>query len=327
MTTPEYIQRGGDLVMAQPLELKDATMYSFLVGADLDALTKICDAQLNAVTGGATVYKPMLPMATVVCADIAKSYSLTPPDSTKGWMAERDFGIWVPLVAGTMDGGTFKPDRLVWYLPYVFVDNVAAMVTGRDVFGFFKQTATLTMPATPTTEGAFTADALVIQTFSPDAQAQTLQLLEVTSTAGVPSPGGGWTSPVKAIEALLGDLKRLFFDVVDTALLPLSDWKMVETLLKDAVEGLVPMVFLKQYRDATDPGRACYQAVIEAPAKLQAWHDGGLCHPHDVVITPCDSHPIVAECGLAGPTVRSELGFWTRIDFVMEAGQVIAQRP
>jgi uncharacterized protein with NAD-binding domain and iron-sulfur cluster len=326
---PPFIARGGELVMAPPLELQQATMYSFLVDANMDALTRLVDQQLNAVTTGAgtqTVYRPLLPLAAFVCADIRKSFSTTPPDSKKGWMAERDFGVWLPLVAGIERDGRFHADRLVWYLPYVFVDNVAAMVTGREVFGFFKQTATLGMPEAPTGTGTFTTDALVIQTFSPQSEAKTVRLLNLASTKGVVAePGAGWTGPKDAIEALVGDLKSMFFDAA--SMLHVSSWSLIETLLHDAVRGLVPMAFLKQFRDCGVPARACYQAVIEAPAKLQKWHGGGLCHPHDLTILPCDSHPIAKDLGLSGSTVRSSLGFWTQMDFVMEAGKVIAQRP
>ena len=70
----------------------------------------------------------------------------------------------------------------------------------------------------------------------------------------------------------------------------------------------------------------CYQAVIEAPSHLQRWHGGGFTNPHDITITPADSHPIVAECGLAGSQLRAELGFWTQMDFVMQPGVVVAER-
>lgn len=125
MTRPEYIARGGDLVMAPPLKLDGATMYSFVVPADLAALQAICDQQLNVVAGAGT-YKPLLPMVAIVCANITDSYSTVPPDSEKGWMSERDFGVWIPVV---------RDGKIGWYLPYVFVDNVAAMLTGREGSG------------------------------------------------------------------------------------------------------------------------------------------------------------------------------------------------
>lgn len=326
---PPYIARGGDLTMAQPLRLERCTMYSFLFGADYRALVRMLDAQLNAVSAPAgTIYKPLLPMATFVCADVVKSYSRTPPDAEKGWMAERDFGIWIPVVAGSNQGGGFKPARIGWYLPYVFVDNVAAMVTGREVFGFWKQTATLTLPPSPQDPGPFTVDALAIERFDPASEAATMRLVEATSReasgAGQPS---AWSSPGEALLHLAGDLKRLFFDGVhDAEALPISAWEMIKLLMEEAVHGDVPLVFLRQLRDVTDPTRACYQAVVEAPAQMTKWYGGGLCHPHDLAFAPCDSHPIARDLGLPGPGATSELGFWTLIDFDMQAGRTIAER-
>jgi hypothetical protein len=325
VTRPDYIARGGDLVMAPPLELKGATMYSFLVSADLAALTRVVDSQLNAVTAASgTVYKPLLPMAAIVAADITKSYSTTPPDSLKGWMGERDFGVWIPVIAGTMSGGTWKPGKIGWYLPYVFVDNVAAMVTGREVFGFFKQTATLAMPAAPTSSGSFSIDALAIPKYSPESQAETVRLMTMTSSEGAVAPAGAWSGVRDAADALWQELKRVFFDGARD--IAVGAWDVMKNLLEDLVTGDVPMVFLKQFRDAGDPTKACYQAVIEAPAHLEKFYGGWFTHPHDIsILTPCDSHPIVSECGLAGASIRAELGFWCRMDFVMQPGKVVAE--
>ncbi len=327
MTRPDYIARGGDLVMAPPLELNGATMYSFLVSAELAALQAICDAQLNAVTGPDIIYKPLLPFAAIVCADISDSYSTVPPDSEKGWMSERDFGVWIPVVRGAMTDGTWKaaPGASIgWYLPYVFVDNVAAMVTGREVFGFFKQTATLMMPPAPDAPGVFSVDALVIAQYSPESQAQVLRLLTLTSTAAAPAPAGSWGGDVKrAFEDVWPRLRELIGDVRG---LPIPIWELLKNALEDLITGDIPMVFLKQFRDATDPTRACYQAVIEAPAHLVKFEDGWFTHPHDLTIVPVDSHPIARECGLASGTLRAELGFWCRMNFLMKTGTVIAQR-
>jgi uncharacterized protein with NAD-binding domain and iron-sulfur cluster len=307
---PQYIPRGGDLCMAPPLELTGAKMYSFLVNADMDALTAMIDAQLNAVTAPSGItYKPLMGMAAIVCADITKSYSTTPPDSLKGWMAERDFGVWVPVVR--YEGG--KPGKIGWYLPYVFVDNVAAMVTGREVFGFFKQTATLTM-----TDTLFAIDALVIEKFSPASEAKTIRLMTIEGAAPQPP---AWSGVKDAFEAIWAAVKATF----TTPGRELA-WDLMKNMMEDLVTGDVPMVFLKQFRDAGDPTRACYQAVIEAPAKLEKWKNGGFTGPQEISITPADSHPIVQECGLAGAQIHCGVGFWTEMDFVMQPGRVVAQR-
>lgn len=325
MSLPKYIRRGGDIVMAPPLELRDTIMYSFLVDADLGALTRMLDAQLNAVSAPhGVVYKPLLPMVAVVCASAGDSHSTEPPDSQKGWMGERDFGIWVPVVAGRQEGGIWKPERLCWYLPYVFVDNVAAMATGREVYGFFKELATLNMPPSPWARGMFSIDTLVIPKFSPGSQAEVLRLLTITAAGPSPESGKTWGNLREATDALWDELKRTFFDGKSSDALPISLWQLIKELLETIVSGDVPLVFLKQFRDAGLEDLACYQAVVEAPAHLQRLYAGWFTPPHDLTIAEFDSHPIIAECGLAGPVVRSQLGFWVKMDFVMQPGRVVA---
>jgi hypothetical protein len=300
-------------------------MYSFLARADLDALTQMVDAQLNAVSAPAgTIYKPLLPMAAIVCADVVQSFSMTPPDSQKGWNGERDFGVWIPVVAGTMSHGNWKPGRIAWYLPYVFVDNVAAMATGREVYGFFKQAALLAMPPTPRSPGMFSIDALVIPTYAPSSQAENLRLLTMTSAEDAPAPEGSWGHLEEAAKAIWDRVKQAFFDPGRGAI---TAWDMIKNLIEDVATGDVPMVFLKQFRDAGDPTKACYQAVIEAPAHLEKFHGGWFTHPHHVAITPAASHPIVAECGLTGQSFVAEHGFWCKMDFAMQLGKVVAQVP
>jgi hypothetical protein len=331
MSRPPYIQRGGDLVMAPPLQLLDTTMYSFLVDADYGALTRMIDQQLNAVTAGISdiVYKPLLPMVSIVCADLVQSYSTTPPDSQKGWMGERDFGVWIPVVAGTIERGAWKPGRICWYLPYVFVDNVAAMATGREVYGFFKQTAGLAMPAEPWAPGMFSIDALVIPTFATSSQAEVLRVLTATSCETAVAPDGSWRTGAEAMTAIWDRIKTAFFDPATGPAtgLAISAWDLIKNLVDDLATGDVPMVFLKQFRDATDPTRACYQAVLEAPAHLEKFYAGWFTHPHEVSIAAFASHPIVAECGLTGHTIRADHGFWVKMDFAMQLGRVVAEAP
>lgn len=325
MTLPNYIPRGGDLIMSPPLVLKSTTMYSFLVAADYGALQKMVDEQLNAVSASAgVVYKPLLPMAAIVCAGADDSASTTPPDSQKGWMGERDFGVWVPVVAGEVKDGAWKPKRICWYLPYVFVDNVAAMATGREVYGFFKQIASLAMPPTPRSRGMFSIDALVIPTFTPQSQAENLRLMTITSTQDSAAPEGEWKSVREAADAVWEALKKVWFDSANKAELAITTWDLMKNLLEDLLTGDVPLVFLKQFRDCGVAAKACYQAVVEAPAHLQRLYAGWFTHPHDISITPADSHPIVSECGFAGQQIRSPLGFWVKMDFVMQPGEVVA---
>jgi hypothetical protein len=145
--------------------------------------------------------------------------------------------------------------------------------------------------------------------------------MSMTSTSGAVARGNAFGSVKEAAEGVWSAVRA-------AGLGPSLDlvWDMIKNMTEDLISGDVPMVFLKQFRDAGDDARACYQAVIEAPAHLQKWYGGGFCNAHDIVIAPADSHPIVAECGLAGSQLRADVGFWTKMDFVMQPGVVVAER-
>jgi hypothetical protein len=82
----------------------------------------------------------------------------------------------------------------------------------------------------------------------------------------------------------------------------------------------VPFVFLKQFRDVANGRQACYQSVVEAPARLLTLRTTGrLPGSYEAEIRPYDSHPIAQELGLhrTGP-VRA--AWYSEFDFVMENG-------
>lgn len=319
---PEYIERGGDIVIRQPLELRGVTIHSFLLAADRDRLAALVTRLLNAPAQGAVEYVPAAPVVALVCADVQRGQARDDPDRSKGWMSERDVAFWVPLWAGKRAGTIFIPERLVFFLPYVFVDNAAATATGREVFGFPKESGVLAFPERPGPAGSFSVDALVIRRYDRDARAEITRLIEIAPTeARDPSPmPSAWTDLEEGARAAVGRLREL---LVKDALAP-----AVETLLHAmrAGPGLTSrLVFLKQFRDVEDPSRACYQAIVEAPAKVDALRGGGVLPEHVVRIAPADSHPIVAELGLSGPTCSTLLATWVDVDFTMDRGSLVHQ--
>ena len=329
MTRPPYVRRGGNLEFNPSIAMEGTTLYSFVTSADYGALVALCDRDLNHVPRDGLLYRPLLPMAALVCANVAKSYSLYPPDRMKGWMPERDYSFWVPLVAGKMHGDVFVMQRLAWYMPYMFVDNVAAMVTGREAFGFHKQTATLSSPAAPGLAGEFTIDTLFIQQYGPESEGKVGRLCTVTSelsASGAAAYASQWDRPDAARKAIGDELERTL-KPDDLSALPLPTWELLKSTFLDMLTGRVPMVFLKQFLDGQLPNRACYQALLEGPSRLTAFRGGGLMQPHRIELTRADSHPIARDLGLpVGPanTFVAPLCLWTQMDFNLEPALVVA---
>jgi hypothetical protein len=326
---PRYIERGGDLVIRQALRLQRAITYFFVLPARIDRLAALADRLLNAPARGAVEYVPAGPFVSLVCADIGRAQARDAPDRDRGWLPERDIAFWVPLLAGKRAGSTFVPERLVWFLPYVFVDNEAAVVTGREIFGFPKQAGTLRFPSDEGSGGAFSVDALVLRNESPEERATFGRLLTVVPAAPGPSAatlardhGATMEETLRAHGAAL--LERVFKGAAP-GVLAAAD--VIGLLTRGFLERSVPMVFLKQFRDVADPSRACYRAVVEAPAVLDRWYGGGPLPAHRVILEHADSHPFVEDLGLPGREVETLNATWMNYDFTMEGGTEIRREP
>jgi len=86
----------------------------------------------------------------------------------------------------------------------------------------------------------------------------------------------------------------------------------------------IPLVFLKQFRDAQNTRKACYQRLIEAPLKVEMFYEGGLfAEPYTLNITSLASHPLAQILGLKDAEQKSTLGAWMRVDFALKSGREV----
>lgn len=322
MTRPRYVERGGDLVLCHPIACNHTTMYTWLVEADWGALERLCDHAFTEPSGGAVVVRPLLPMVAVVAAEIRHGQATTAPDRDKGWCPERDLGFWVPCARGRMDGDRFEVEQVGWYQPYLFIDNAAAVFTGRETYGFAKSIATCTMPRRPDDPSRFAVSTQLIDRFTLTTEAEVGELYRLERADG--GPLGALASTFdNVIEAFAKVEGRLLLRAFGRGTLPLPTLALLKNLYDGLRDGLVPLFFLKQFRDVTDGTRACYQAIVEAACDLGTWRGGGFLDEHVLTIREVDSHPIARDLGLARGAIETGWGFWAAFDFTMARGKVL----
>lgn len=317
-----YAARGGDIVMSQPLDLSPTFMASWMVPADQHAMQRTLDAAFKTPSAGAVDIRPLAPMAMLVAAKIARGQSIPEPDHGKGWMPETDIGFWIPCARGQEKNGRFSIDALYWYQPYLFVDNVAALVTGRETFGFHKQSATCQMPTDDAHEARVAVTTLVIREFTPSSEGDVIELFRLVDPARERrGPLERLWHEVEGVADAAGDaLEGLIADALADWV---PSWAFVRNFITDLLCMNVPMVFLKQFRSIADPQLACFQAVTTAASKMTKWRGGGLLPAHELTVVPTDSHPIARDLGLAASPLRCPVGFWTEFDFVLESGETL----
>ena len=90
------------------------------------------------------------------------------------------------------------------------------------------------------------------------------------------------------------------------------------------------MVFLKQFRDAADPTRACYQAIVEANAARRGALRRTSLLPGELRVSVRRESGIAEALGLRASAVsaetitsRSLAALYLELDFTLEPGKVV----
>jgi hypothetical protein len=361
---PDYVERGGRQVWRPPYTARKATLLGLVLGADRAAIDALLHRDLVEPADGAVDYRCAHDSIAVVFAAIERLASGDPRDELRGYVSEFEVSVW--CLAADVSAGS----RLVWYLPYVFVDSGQASASGREVYGYPKQMGIFAADFKQAVErdGTTTVEALAIKQYAPDAAAVPEKMIAVKQ-----KPGGAQVVRSGA-DAFRTKLLSVFADRdpvdVDEALpfgpgpqptgaiTPIDSpppppaappavpaWAASRVLDTLVGRGLIAapdqligematnptLVFLKQFRDAACPTKACYQAVVEAPLSVNpltaSYHelDEDL---FEVTLADCESHPIATELGVLGGTAPSpQVAFRATLDFDIELGLEVWRAP
>lgn len=314
---PEYIFRDGGMIFAPPYLQADAFLSGWLVPSDKAAQQALLDRTVNrALAGGSLRYHAVFPRLMLSFADIRQVSSLDPQHRDFGYVTEKDVTIW--FLAAAKQGHTIQ--RLVWFLPYIWVDNPLAVVVGREVFGFPKQLASMHIPGDPRDGGPFFAKAPALATYQASSEAVTRPLLDLGPSDREAAQG--------EVELSEGELERLasFFPSESQPEsnqegLFASAGNLVSQFVSNLRRRALPILFLKQFPDATTPGRACYQRVVEAPASITALDKIGIMPGSwSAELYSHASHQLHQNLGVSPGRLELGRGLYLKYSFSMDMG-------
>ncbi len=302
---PAYVTR-NDQTLPQPFLLRNIRLYGLVLPADVDSIQRnVCDRYFNIPSGGTERFRPASSSVILAFSHIEAIRSTGQPYADYGYFPEQEIGFWVPLVDE-------KRQRLCWTLPYLFVDNPVAVAAGREIYGFPKQMGRMNLPASPAPADPFTLDALVLPSYSPDSGGAMSRVVTARPVAGLAPPPGEWAS---LGEMMLGVIRTL--ESQDSIF---EQARLAFDSAGDMLSGRVPLVFLKQFRDAANGNLACYQSIVETAMESPQFHSAAWLAPHDVDISSYPSLPIHADLGLPPGTLRSTLSFTISADYTIVGG-------
>lgn len=307
MTLARYITRANEQAFAPPYYQQSCALVGFPLPADRARLQQIVDRFVTSPSGGRLRPRVMAEHVLLYFCDFARSLSLAPEDMQRGWLGERECGVWIPMAMPDSDAPTF-------FVHSMFVDSGPAMCSGREVLGFPKELALVSVHRDPARASSLGLDVLAYGE-SPTQAGSWRALIELERLAGADSP----CSLATDLAAMLGrGAELLGGGGADEGSLA----RALE-LARRAGRAQAQFVNLKQFRDAARPELACWQQLVRTRARALAVRRLGATGVYAYRIHEIASHPLVAELGLA-PSGRVR-GVTCEFDFELglapEAGQ------
>jgi len=331
---PPYVEFGGRVTTPPSFACSEGHFQGLVLKGDPARIADLCQRTLNDPADGAVEYRPLLgPYVVMLTGAFARICSQAQGFESWGYIDEAQVSLWIPLTAGRSVAGLFIPERLCMSVPFIVVSNPMSYAGGREVYGYPKSLGVFEPEAgvgDPLTVKIFGGD------FSSANQAGWKALLDISRThASAPSASAAKVARQTAAKMAKKSARRSVWhkpeEIVDYFRNSAAkDWDVMPdiALLGDVIRALVKkearQVFLKQFRDAAVPGRACYQTIVEAPIQVTraSWRPS--LEEWQVTVNPCDSHPLVGETGVGTQSTR--LTFELNMDMLVEPGVVVAPR-
>ena len=319
MPKPPFIDLGAPQTFAAPYDMYECRCYGFMLRADRQALDRFCDGYLNAVAppDSNERYRAAMDRVMFAYSDMGRAVIGAATGYRQFTVPEIDVAFWIPVAAVRRSGKTETVSRLLWLMTYVNVDNIWAVASGREIYGFPKGLATVHSVATSGQLDLLTVDTLAVERFSPTAKAAVQRFVTLRKTG--PGPGAA-TRAWRSAGETLSEVSSLLSSAWPGAGLASQFSDLVRNKR-------YPLVFLKQFRDVADSSQACYQSVVEAPVNIGAFRSAGLlAGDYRLEIENLASHPVVEELGLESHTPRVLSAFHSDFDFQMGIGTTIWER-
>jgi hypothetical protein len=292
MSAIPYVQSAASQEVPPPYHFPGVTVNAFVCDANIGAVQRYCDRFFNlgdpAARGFTYRAAATWPYLLLLMIDYPVMIPATQGRENighetqyadRGVVSQKEVFFAVPVIrVGTAPGALITRSTLEWALPFIVVGNPMSAVCGREMLGLEKLRAEIVFG-----EGEY-PNSFRGQVrlpgwglLDPDRAQRMLPFLDLQTGPVIPTFRGS------ARPKSLGTLFRnpLFAQAI-------SGLANLAGLVDMTTAGLMPMtmqtVSLKQFRDAAQPERALYQALISCRTKYSNISNFELYKEHDVQV-------------------------------------------
>ena len=253
-----------------PYEGLDAIFQAGWLEGKRSHLQSMVKQTLNSVKGSPYEFRVLTEYVLYTALHTAKVRSLHPIDRMWGYVPEIDITFWVLTWGGIP--GQADTYALRWMPTFMFVDDMSAVVTGREVFGFPKAMATFTRTSEAPEDFGLTCRAKAIEKKGPEEGCEEREIFRVECN------GDG-------ASATLEDLEMAWRVIGDTTMMgaPHIARAAFEQIRLASGDVPFPIVLLKQIPDVTRTNSVSYQRIIDAQMTSTQVYEAGKA-PADIKI-------------------------------------------
>lgn len=284
-----------------PCRMTNANMYGFFAEIEIEKVQQYIDSTLNKAAPDATTFNALGEFVLITFTDIEKIASITPPFDNQGWMQETDIIIWLPVVK--VEHGDIS--HLYWYPAFICVNNIYALINGRETWGYNKYLCEYEMPNSVSALSPFSISLACFKQFSPNSKLQMHELFSIKQTVNKED-----NSFLSALDDFGDQVANLFegghFGI---------DLSLIKQLLKGFINPQMDQILFKQFPDG-EGENAVYQSVMHSPSEIKKVHQLKLLKSDFTLnLNQLDSFPLADMFGLKLGNQPLHLPFYIQMDF------------
>jgi hypothetical protein len=281
----------------------NAKMNGFFIKGTYSKITEFINNTLNSVPSDNVYFKGLSEYCLLTFTDIENIASKVEPFSQYGWMQETDIIVWLPIAK--VDKASKKALHIYWYPAFITVNNINALVNGRETWGYNKYLCRYTMPSDYKHAENFALSLETFQPFNPNTKMDWHELLTIKRF----SDG----------DSLFEEIIEVGQEVAELIHASVEDIHLSAELIKQFMSGIknpqMDQILFKQFPDGF-AHNSVYSAVVHSPSTVKDIHKiAMLKDEYEVTINKLDAFPFDDMFGIQIGKQTAMLPYYVCMDF------------
>jgi len=286
-----------------PCRMLNARMFGFFIEGKYDVISDFVNNTLNSISSNEFYFKPLSQYCLLTFTDIENIASKVSPFSHYGWMQETDIIVWLPIAKVCKN--TRKALHIYWFPAFITVNNVNALINGRETWGYNKYLCKYVMPDNYKQAKHFSLSLETFQPFNPNTKMDWHELLTISRF----SDG----------DSLFEEIIEVGQEVTELLHASVNDIEINTDLIKQFIHGIknpqMDQILFKQMPDGF-AHNAVYSAVVHSPSTVKDIHKVAMLKDeYTVKINKLDAFPFDQMFGIEIGEQTAILPYYVCMDF------------